>query len=219
MLQRQSLRAAPKAKTMDLDLDALVDQAVAYGGAVRRGRPRNGATALPSVTFERPISLEDLADVRPTSKHSSAQPLQRLRATHHACARYVAEGRKHTEVAALTGYSPTRISIFLQDPSFQALVAHYKEEIEGKWLNVHERFATLAVSMVEEVQHRLEEQPESLSTAELNDWVKTLADRSGFGPSKTSNVNIKSASVALSLVEQIKRESTDSGNVRLLAAE
>lgn len=199
------------------DLDTLIDNAVAQTAALPRGR--RGNPGLPP-SFLREISEEDLPGILTNAAPPpAARPMQRLRNTHHMAARCLAEGRKVLEVSEITGYTPTRIAQLQRDPTFAELVEHYKSQVETKWLNVHERLAALGIAVTEEIMERLEEAPEKFSNEELRRWAETTLDRSGFGPSKTANINVKSQSATLHLIQQIKDESQDGTRVKLLAAE
>lgn len=193
-------------------LDALVDAAVA---ALPRGR--RGASA-PS--FLREILPEDLSQILfgQKSQNPAVRPLAKVRNTHHQAARLLAEGRSVVETAEITGYTPQRISDLKNDPTFQNLVAHYRDQVQAKWLNVHERLQSLGIAVTEELQERLEEAPEKFTNEELRRWAETLLDRSGNGPSATRNVNVRSQNATLHLVELIKRETEETVQVKLLQA-
>lgn len=199
---------------MDLDLDTLIDEAVA---ALPRGR-RGGVATPPTILRE--IKEDDLPGIlaRPAPPPGDS-PIKRLRNTHHLAARCLAEGRALVETAEITGYTPARLGQLKNDPTFQELLAYYKGQTEAKWLNVHERLASLAVDVQEELQARLDESPETFTNEELRRLGETLLDRSGFGPSKTQNLNVKSQSAVLHLIEQIKGETQDGSEIKLLAAE
>lgn len=198
---------------MSLDLDSMIDQAVA---ALPRGR-RGGAAAPPSLV--RSISRDDLPEILASPAPPPAErPMLRIRHQHHLAAKLMADGKKQAEVALITGYSTARLAQLEKDPSFQELLSHYKDQAVEKWLNVHERLAALGITVTEELMDRLEEAPEDFSNEELRKLAETLLDRGGYGPQSTKNVNVKSQSLSVSLVEQIKRESESRGTVKLLEA-
>ena len=190
--------------------DSLIDQALAV--IPRRGRPGG-----PAPVVLREITEEDGAALLVEKREQpQRQPLERVRTTHHLAARELAQGKSQVEVALITGYSPQRICDLQADPTFRELVAHYKGQVEAKWLNVQERLASLGMALTEELQHRLETAPESLTNEDLRRWAETTLDRAGVGPSK--NLNVKTADLTQALIEKIKREAGD-GDVKLLAAE
>lgn len=106
------------------------------------------------------------------------RPLAKLRQRHHHLARLLAEGIKHVEASAITGYSQSSISILLQDPAFQELVEHYSSQKAQIYLDVHERLAQLGTSAMEELQERIEESPDKLSVNQLESIIQTAFDRS-----------------------------------------
>lgn len=208
---RAAPHGQPRGQPKDPGLEYLIDQAVAL--TPRRGRPGG-----PAPTILREIGEEDAAELLVERRDSlQRQPLERLRTTHHLAARELAQGKPNVEVALITGYSPQRISDLLADPTFRELVAHYKSQVEAKWLNVQERLAALGLALTEELQHRLETAPEGFTNEDLRRWAETTLDRAGVGPSK--NLNVKHADLTASLIEKIKREAEGGGDVRLLAAE
>ena len=199
---------------MDLDIETLIDQAVA---ALPRGRRGNVSTPP---TLLRPIAEDDLPMILASPAPPPAeQPIKRLRHTHHLAARCMAEGRSLVETSHITGYTPARLGQLKNDPTFQELMQHYKDLTDGQWLNVHERLAALGIAITEEIQQRLDENPESFTVEELRRWAETALDRGGFGPSKTQNLNVKSQTATLHLIQQIKDEVQDGTKVKLLAAE
>jgi hypothetical protein len=121
--------------------------------------------------------------------YTQSTSVLKIRETHHALARLVADGRKIVEIAAITGYAPTYINMLKSDPAFKNLVDHYKEAISEVYVTVHERMASLSMLAAEELQERLTEAPEEFSRRELLEVVEKTADRTGFGP-RTTQVNV-----------------------------
>lgn len=199
---------------MDL-LDQMIDEAGrAAVPALPRGRRAKPLNEQPVVVG--PITPEHF----PLLQRPELQdrPLARLRSTHHLAARCLAEGRTVTQTAEISGYTPTRISQLQRDPAFSELVSEYKKEVQERWLGFQERLAALGMAITEEFQERLMDAPENISNEELRRWAETVLDRGGVGPSKTANLNVKSQSATLHLIEMIKQEQ-NAGTVKLLAAE
>lgn len=194
-----------------MDLDSMIDAAVAGLPRGRRGAP----SASPS--YVRDIQAEDLPTIMANPAPPQAErPMLRIRHQHHMAAKLIAEGRRPAEVSLITGYTTARLGQLQRDPTFQELVTFYKDAAGEKWLNVHERLAALGITVTEELQARLEDEPEEFSNEELRKLAETLLDRSGYGPQSTKNVNLKTQSLSVTLVEQIKRESRPQGTVQLL---
>lgn len=138
----------------------------------------------------RELTSADLA-LLSEEKGSKAPEIKAIRDSHHKLARLLASGCKPAEASLATGYSLSRISILLSTPAFQELLATYREGVQAEFYDFAGKMATLAASAVDELNERLEAQPEDFSTGQLLDVVKTMADRSGFGPStKSTNVNV-----------------------------
>lgn len=191
--------------TQALSIDDLVDMAVP---ALPRGRRRS--TLPPS--FVREMTREDVATVA-TGAPPQQPLLQRIRTTHHMAARLLAEGRQLVEVSAITGYTPGRLQQLRNDPAFCELLEHYKVQHDGRYANFHERLAGLGMSFVEELQQRLEEQPEAFSNDEVMRAIEKLLDRGGYGPKSTREVNVNARSFALSVIEMVKSEGKSAGRV------
>lgn len=194
-----------------MDLETMIDQTLAALPRGRRGNPR----AAPSYAGD--IEPEELPRILASpAPPPSERPLQRIRHSHHLAAKLIAEGRALVEVAGIVGLTPARIGQLRRDPAFAELEAFYKTQTDGKWLNVHERLAALGVSVTEEIQQRLEEDPEAFTNEELRRLAETTLDRGGYGPKSTRDINVRSQSLSVSLIEQIKAEGRDSGQVKLL---
>lgn len=141
---------------------------VLEGIAVAQG----ARSAAPSAIFARPLTAADLKALA-QPQGAIASPIQRLRHSHHMLARALASnGNRPAEAAALTGYSLSRISILQADPSFQELITYYSDQAAAKYVDVHERMASLSLSAADELQERLEEKPDAFSNKELMDLAK-----------------------------------------------
>lgn len=124
-----------------------------------------------------------------------APSLKKLRDSHHAIAKCIAQGLPNTEISLITGYSQSRISILKADPAFQELVAFYKGKVDAAYdeatTDAASKIAAVRNDAIEEIQDRLNDAPETFAPADLLDVVKVFADRSGFGPaSKSTNVHL-----------------------------
>lgn len=180
---------------------------------------------IPSARGRRPAPLE-LSFVRelnegdlevllnPPAKGVVTSPIARLRHTHHLLARCLAEGRKPSEVSLITGYSLSRISILQNDPSVKELVAYYAENAAEQYLDVHARLAALGVSTLEELQERLEAEPEKFTQNQLMQLAELTLDRSvappkgggkggGAGaPAVNFNISFETPSAPVVTIEQ-----------------
>lgn len=169
---------APTDGLAPISLEELRDAEAVEGIAIGR-RPRRGGKIEYRV-------LRELGEADATLLESSAlpsvgavtPPIQRLRNTHHLLARLLAEGRSQTEASLATGYSISRVSLLTRDPMFQELVAHYRAMKEAQYLDVHARLASLGLSTIDELQERLETEPESFRHRELMELAQLCLDRS-----------------------------------------
>lgn len=119
----------------------------------------------------------------PTKEIAPHVDIKQIRHRHHFIARLIAEGRKHVEISAIASISQSRISVLLQDPAFAELVAYYKDQVRGTYLNVHEKLANIGVTAMEELQDRLDTSPETFKNKDLKEIIETTMDRSA-APSK-----------------------------------
>lgn len=120
------------------------------------------------VSDVRELEAEELALVGATALGSITPSVTTLRTSHHNIAMLLAQGRSNNEVAQITGYSPSRISILKnQDPAFQELLAHYQSRREMVMVDVLERMKILGLSSLEELQRQLDENPEGWTKREL----------------------------------------------------
>lgn len=163
---------------------------------------------------ERSLTALDLAERKVTSVGSKAPSLKNLRATHHRLAQLLASGMKPAEASLGTGYSLSRISILQADPAFAELLAHYSEKREEAFVDVQQRMAGVATDILEVLQERLQDNPDSFSNKDLNELVKTTADRGGYSPvqkTETKNITI-SASDLLAIKEEVAKR--QNGQIR-----
>ena len=157
-------------------------------------RTSGRASKAVSVELVRQLNAADLV-LLDTEKGIKPNAIKRLRDSHHTMARLVAEGLSGTEIAARTGYSQSRISILKSDPAFAELVAFYKSNVEevrdAAFAEGMTKLAAAFNDAVEELQNRLHDNPELMSTDQVLDVIKATADRIGLGPaSKSTNLNV-----------------------------
>ena len=156
---------------MAMTLDDLTNLAI--------GNARRPAGQQVHMEYARDLDASDLGLIlNPPPKGTLTSPLARLRNTHHMLARLLAEGRGNAEASLITGYSPSRISILRNDPAFASLMEYYSTQVEAKYLDVHERLAALGLSTIDELQERLESDPDSFKNRELMELAEFALDRS-----------------------------------------
>jgi hypothetical protein len=161
---------------MDLDLDSVASI---------------GRKTVPCLAeIVRPLTEADKA-LLATERGIQPSAIKRLTDSHHALARVLAEGMKDAEAAAITGYTPSRISVLRDSPLFAELIEHYRSNKDAAFADLHERMATAGLVAVAELAERLNEEPEKIGTSTLLEAIKMLADRTGHGPqTKSTNLNV-----------------------------
>lgn len=167
--------------------------------------------------YSRDLTAQDVSEVLKGEALDVRTPsLQQIRHTHHNLARLLAEGRKQAECAAITGFSPSRISILMKDPAFAELVAYYGEMQEEIYRNVHERLSALSVDALEIIQERLEKSSDSIPFGQIMQLAEMTLDRSGHGPKSTvqHDVHLETSQI----LEEVRNEVTSrrEGSIKTL---
>jgi hypothetical protein len=162
-----------------MDDTELLD-AIALGGIRSVCPPR--AKPL-QVEYVRELTFADIEVLRTIPSDRPLDPAVRLRSTHHALARLIAQGVKIPEAAAATGHTPARINFLIRnDRGFGELVAHYREAAKEHCVDVQARLALLGTSAAEALLERLDEAPEGFTNNELMKLAELTLDRSVAPP-------------------------------------
>lgn len=99
--------------------------------------------------------------------------LKEIKYYHHRLAQLVAKGERITDIALITGYTPNYISQLVNnDPSFKQLVADYQQVTVDKFADAADRLKTLGITSIDELQTRIQEDPDSFSKRELIEIVE-----------------------------------------------
>lgn len=113
--------------------------------------------------------------------------IARFRESHHTVARMFAAGMTPEAIRRQTGHTARRLALMTYDPSFQELVAYYRNKFNAKFEAEVEDYATLAIGnmMAAEIQlsdklAAAEESGEFLPTRELLAITSDRADRFGY---------------------------------------
>lgn len=156
----------------------------------------------------------DIAKRLVLGAESEVPRIKALRATHHKLAQCLAMNFSDAEASIATGYSPSRISILKQDPAFKELQAFYAEARDKVFVDVQQRMAGFATDALEVLQERLEVSPQVFTNKELNELIKTTADRGGHSPVQKSES--KTIVLTAKELEDIKKgvETAQNGQVR-----
>lgn len=189
-------------------------------GSARGGRRVPAEPLLAEIVRE--LGEADLPElVAPPPVGSQTSALARLSHSHHALARALAEGRSAVEAGLIAGYSVSRVSILQRDPAFAELLAHYGAQRELQHIDVLERLRILGLNSVEELQARLEENPNAFSPRELMELTELAlikgrqapGSRQGAGAGATGTgaapVNVQVTFVAASHGPMIEGEARE----------
>lgn len=117
--------------------------------------------------------------------------IKRLRHTHHQIARYMAQGLKDVEIAAVMGYSQSRLSVLKNDPTFMAQVQFYMDRQDEAMVDVQTRLLSYGLDAAQELHERILDGDETISSKALLDTAVAFLDRAGFAPvQRTVNANL-----------------------------
>ena len=167
------------------------------------GRPAKS----PQILSVRELTAEEITTMRP----GKSAAVKAFKDSHHLVARLFAAGLRPGEVAERAGYSGTRISVLLGDPSFQNLIAEYRREetiafalTRDDYYERATRARNIALRLVEDKLADVD--PDDVTIRELMGIHDSLADRTGYGKRSTQvNVNVD---FAAQLDRAIKRSET-----------
>ena len=158
---------------LDLDLSRVIG---------RKPRPAS-AEVLRELTASDIALLETERGIKPSH-------ITRLSDRHHSLARCLATGLSVFDSCAITGYTPSRVSILRGDPSFEELIEFYRQGKGELVKDIGQQMAVNAKMALQIEAKDLELKPESFDHDARNDIIKRGADRTGFGPaSKTTNTH------------------------------
>jgi len=160
--------------------------------------PENRAAALRSlrgvpieVIGTAPLDEQDFITLATSSAYRPANPLQRLRASHHELARLLASGHTRDECSLFTHYTVERINVLMLDPTFTALVESYRRQGSESVADIQGQLLSVALDSLQTFRERLEDKPGEISEKDLLSAAKLGLDRAGFGPTnKNLNLNV-----------------------------
>lgn len=158
----------------------------------------------------RELNSADMALLASSPRGVTTPSIKRIRDSHHAIARLIAEGMSNTDIGACTGYSQSRISILKGDPAFEELVSFYREAKVETSIEALQEFDRKAIAVrnaaVEVILDRLEDEPDSVSLDEALDITKVFADRTGHGPQTKSTAVTVTMNYAEALAARRRRD-------------
>lgn len=146
----------------------------------------------PAIGQIRELTKEELSSPR-----AKAQPIQKFRDSHHRMARLFASGLRVGEVAELTGYSVSRVSLFHTSPAFQDLIAEKRKVEDEVARDQITAMNSLILSNGMKAERKLadklddDDDSEEMSVRELISIARDAADRVGLSKrSIQTNVNM-----------------------------
>src|SRR5262245_9113562 len=180
-----------------------------------RGRPAKH----PSIGPSRELTQAEILAVR----KSSVTPVQKFRDSHHRMARLFASGLRVKEVAELTGYSVSRVSLLHNNPAFQNLIAD-KRQIEDE---IHRdqisHYNALILANGLKAERKLadklddDDDTEQMSVRELISIARDAADRVGLSKRTVQvGINVDFASMLDRAINRSKSLPT-SGDLKLVS--
>lgn len=192
----ETIAKGPEGLVTDLELAQMLEEL--DQAKPRRGRPLEAQ-------LERELTAEDLLPDTSCQTPDSgldrisagSSLVSRIRHSHHQIARLMAEGRKQVEISALLGYSPSWLSSLKTDPAFRELLEFYSAQQTEILADLTERQKAIGLAALEELQDRLDTDPEGFGNRELMELVETNVNKpaaraAGFVGSATSlpSINI-----------------------------
>lgn len=138
-----------------------------------------GRAAKPALVLDaREATAEDLEALR-TRKAVEPEPLKRITQRHHQVARLLAAGMGPGEIGAITGYTPSRLSVLQNSPAMRDLIQLYRKEVDAEFSQVFTQMRNLSADALGELQDRLETDPDDFSANQLMALAELALDRTG----------------------------------------
>jgi len=169
----------------------------------------------PGIGNIRELTADEVRGMKP----GRVNPIKRFRDSHHRMARLFASGLRVNEVAALTGYSVSRVSLFHTSPAFKELIAEKRQVEEEIYRDAITAYNALILSNGLKAERKLadklddDDEAEEMSTRELVSISRDAADRVGLSK-RSINFNVN-ADFAAQLDRAIER-SVGAADVKLI---
>jgi hypothetical protein len=120
----------------------------------------------------------------------ATDPIKKIGERHHMVAKMLARGAAPGEVARLTGYEPSRISVLKASPAMQELIALYREDLEAEFTPIIETLVGVSKDALNLIRERMEEEGDKIPLRDLISTFEMGADRIGHPRAKDVNTNI-----------------------------
>lgn len=183
------------------------------------GRGRQAKT--PAIGQVRELTREEVLG----TPRARAAPIQRFRDSHHRMARLFASGLRVSEVASLTGYSVSRVSLFHTSPAFQDLIAEKRQIEEEIHRDSITAYNALILSNGLKAERKIadklddDDEAEELSVRELISITRDAADRVGLSKRSINfNINQDFAAMLDRAIERSAEVLPRSGDLKLVGS-
>lgn len=194
-----------------MELEDIFNSESIFVGGAQLGLKATDVLGVRELTAEEIAGLDDYEPEEP----SKTPALKQLRGTHHKLAQMLADGIKNVDAARMLGFSESRISILKADPSFRALVDHYRGVKDAAFQEFSEKMANLGADALDVLAERVHEAPEKIATETLLAIATSVADRTGHG----KQVKIDSRTITLSAEDLERMKNTNVENVSKITQE
>ena len=163
--------------------------------------PRGRRPSAPlELVLVRELTEADRGDIAaPPAQGTKPPALNKIRHTHHQLARALAQGHSDVEAGFITGYSQAYISNLKNDPAFAELLTHYQTNKELVFVDVAERMKRLGLATLEELQERLEHEPDGFTHAQLMELAELTLLKGRSAPGAASGPTSGSGGIALQI--------------------
>lgn len=171
--------------------------------------PTRAAVASLTMTIVRELDMDDLKlllDAPPVG----IAPLQRVKIIHRRTAELLASGRKISEVAAIVGSTPGRLTQLMRDPSFLELVGYYEDQFMVTAMDDTQRLRTKVTDIAEmaadELLERLDDpdRRRRMSDDAVRRTMETALDRTVLPPKSTTPVSAPPTKITLNLGRELR---------------
>ena len=131
----------------------------------------------------RELTVDDLEGLA-APRAGQSGGIKKLQSKHHHLAKLLSQGMSPGEAGIIAGYCSSRVSILQADPTFQELMAFYRQMDDEAFKETRELLGDITRDALGVLSDRLEEKPDDFSNRELLQIVEKGADRSGNGASQ-----------------------------------
>ena len=145
--------------------------------------------------------------------------LREIKSSHHSLARLLAQGRSHIEASRITGYSPGYISRLAGDSTFRELILHYTTVDEIASTDFLGSMREVGLDMLNELRERVEQDPKSLSTAQLHEGIKLLLVEPMKSEALRGGLSVGTGPITISFVASATPQASIERETKLIEGE